>query len=216
MAIQLTYPIGRGYPTTQDYNAHVASAKRQGCCSKPATGCRCYYYGGIDWGCPMNTPVYAAADGVVEARVETSGYGKHIRLTHSGGYVTIYGHLSSLNRLTGNRVKQGDLIGYSGSTGNSTGPHLHFELRKNGVPEDPAPYLTDKPTPSEDWSDLPASPTVPLVEVTADPWVRIRKEPAGAIVGNLRTGRRVYALAYKQGWIQTEYGWVSADWLKKV
>lgn len=222
MAIKLIYPVGTGWVVTQTFADHVARAKRMGCCPKPGAGCNCYYYGGIDWGCPLGTPVYAAADGVVQYKRELGGYGEHVRLTHVDWYMTIYGHMSEVVRLTGDRVKQGDLLGYTGNTGNSTGPHLHFELRHNGIPEDPMPYLTAAPTPpepeqpAEDWSDLPKEPTAPLIEVISTEYLRVRKDPGGDVISWLRPSARFYALAYQDGWIRIEPGWISADWVKRV
>jgi murein DD-endopeptidase MepM/ murein hydrolase activator NlpD len=96
-------------------------------------------HNGIDYGLPERTPVMAAADGVVSrAELDTAtaansevGYGYHIRLGHPNGSMTIYGHLVKDGILvrTGQNVKMGELIGHSGNTGRSSGPHLHFELR---------------------------------------------------------------------------------------
>lgn len=142
--IKLLYPIPMGSIITQSYAQHVENARKHGWCSKPGTcPSGIYYYGGIDWGIPVGTQILAAMAGAaikVEDQGKT-GYGKHVRLQHDGGYITIYGHLSMFDAAVGDLVKAGDLIGRSGNTGNSSGPHLHFELRKNGVPENPAPYL---------------------------------------------------------------------------
>lgn len=143
--IQLLYPVPAGSIITQSYAQHVENARAHGWCSKPGTcPSGIYYYGGIDWGVPVGTPILAAMAGSaikVEDQGAKIGYGKHIRLQHDGGYITIYGHLSMYNVMVGKMVNAGEVIGWSGNTGNSTGPHLHFELRINGIPEDPAPYL---------------------------------------------------------------------------
>jgi murein DD-endopeptidase MepM/ murein hydrolase activator NlpD len=70
-----------------------------------------------------------------------TGYGKVIKIAHSNNIETIYGHCNSLNTKKNQNVKKGDIIGYVGSTGNSTGPHLHFEVRISGKPVDPSPYI---------------------------------------------------------------------------
>lgn len=88
---------------------------------------------GMDFTAPKGTPIYAAGDGVVvRADNSSSGFGKHIRIDHGYGYVSLYAHLSRYNVRKGKKVKRGDLIGFVGSTGRSQAPHLHYEIRKNG------------------------------------------------------------------------------------
>jgi murein DD-endopeptidase MepM/ murein hydrolase activator NlpD len=88
---------------------------------------------GMDFTAPRGTPVYASGDGVVtRADNRASGFGKHIRIDHGYGYVTLYAHLSRYNVKRGHKVKRGDLIGFVGSTGRSEAPHLHYEVRKDG------------------------------------------------------------------------------------
>jgi len=87
---------------------------------------------GIDFGVPIGTPVFAASDGVVEEARWAGGYGRWMKLKHSGGWETGYGHLSQWAVHAGAHVHQGEVIAYSGSTGESTGPHLHYEVIKNG------------------------------------------------------------------------------------
>ncbi|EDP97571.1 M23 family metallopeptidase [Kordia algicida OT-1] len=88
---------------------------------------------GMDFTAPRGTPVYASGDGVVvRADNSSSGFGKHIRIDHGYGYVSLYAHLSKYNVRKGRKVKRGDLIGFVGSTGRSQAPHLHYEIRKNG------------------------------------------------------------------------------------
>ena len=88
---------------------------------------------GMDFTAPKGTPIYASGDGVVKrADNNSSGYGKHIRIDHGYGYVTLYGHLSKYNIKRGQKVKRGDLIGFVGSTGRSEAPHLHYEVWKDG------------------------------------------------------------------------------------
>lgn len=95
---------------------------------------------GVDFAAPTGTPVYAAGDGVVERSGPYGGYGNYIRIRHDGTYKTAYAHLSKIHkraRRKGQRVRQGQVIGYVGSTGRSTGPHLHYEVHVNGTPRNP-------------------------------------------------------------------------------
>jgi len=87
---------------------------------------------GMDFTSPKGTPIYATGNGkVIRADSRATGFGKHIRIDHGFGYVTLYAHLSKYNVKKGKKVKRGDLIGYVGSTGRSQAPHLHYEVRYN-------------------------------------------------------------------------------------
>jgi murein DD-endopeptidase MepM/ murein hydrolase activator NlpD len=96
---------------------------------------------GIDFGAGMGTPIYAADDGEVLYGGWYGGYGKVVIIDHGNDVTTLYGHTSSFIVETGRRVRKGQLIAYVGSTGMSTGPHLHFEVRKNGTPINPMGFL---------------------------------------------------------------------------
>lgn len=96
---------------------------------------------GIDIAVPRGTPVSAPAEGVVTIRSRVGDYGNLIELDHGNGYTTRFGHLSKFNVEIGDRVQKGQVIGFVGSTGRSTGPHLHYEVRMNGTPVDPIGYL---------------------------------------------------------------------------
>ena len=101
-----------------------------------------HFHTGIDLVEPFGSPVYAADDGIVALVGNSSqGYGRYVVIAHSGGLDTLYGHLSTALVKIGQLVVQGQTIGLEGSTGNSTGPHLHFELRIKQQPIDPTPYL---------------------------------------------------------------------------
>ena len=88
---------------------------------------------GVDFAAPKGTPVYAAGDGVIEMKQRYKGYGKYIRIRHANGFKTAYGHMSKFNKIPAGRVKQWKIIGYVGSTGRSTGSHLHYEVLKNNI-----------------------------------------------------------------------------------
>jgi murein DD-endopeptidase MepM/ murein hydrolase activator NlpD len=94
---------------------------------------------GVDWAAPTGTPIYAAGNGVVEKVGWESGYGKFVLIRHNNGYESAYGHMSAFARATeeGKRVRQGQVIGFVGSTGLSTGSHVHYEIRVNGRFVDP-------------------------------------------------------------------------------
>ncbi len=96
---------------------------------------------GVDLAAPTGTPIRAAADGVVGRADWFSGYGLYVSLEHGGQIETRYGHMSRLNVAAGQAVRKGDIIGYVGTTGRSTGPHLHYEVRVAGEAVNPMPYL---------------------------------------------------------------------------
>jgi len=96
---------------------------------------------GLDIGALSGSPILAALDGVVSYSGWEQGYGNTITINHPNNIVTLYGHCSKLDVVIGQYVKKGDIIGAVGSTGNSTGPHLHFEVRVNGVAVNPTGYL---------------------------------------------------------------------------
>jgi murein DD-endopeptidase MepM/ murein hydrolase activator NlpD len=94
---------------------------------------------GVDWAAPLGTAIYASGNGTIDKVGWESGYGKYVRIKHSNGYETAYGHMTAFSRSTqpGARVRQGQVIGYVGSTGLSTGPHVHYEILVNGRFVDP-------------------------------------------------------------------------------
>jgi murein DD-endopeptidase MepM/ murein hydrolase activator NlpD len=109
---------------------------------EPPYGGYPHFHTGIDMVEPFGSPVFAADDGIVAlVGSSSSGYGNYVVIAHSGGLDTLYGHLSTAVVKVGQLVTQGQPIGLEGSSGNSTGPHLHFELRINQKPINPAPYL---------------------------------------------------------------------------
>ena len=95
------------------------------------------FHSGVDFGASWGTPIVAAADGQVVAAGWAGGYGRQVRIAHNGGLVTSYSHMSGIAAEPGSFVHAGQLIGYVGSSGLSTGPHLHFEVRRDGVAVNP-------------------------------------------------------------------------------
>jgi murein DD-endopeptidase MepM/ murein hydrolase activator NlpD len=99
------------------------------------------FHEGIDVAAQTGTPVVAPADGVVVKAGFMTGYGNMVEISHGYGIKTVYGHNSRLNVQAGQRIKRGDVISYVGDSGSSTGPHLHYEVRLNNLPVNPARYM---------------------------------------------------------------------------
>ena len=117
---------------------------------EPPLGPYKHFHTGIDLSAPLGTPVMAAADGVVVAVGHgPTGYGNFVVIAHGGGIMTLYGHLLVTQATVGQKVVRGQVIGLEGSTGYSTGPHLHFELRVYDQVTDPMPYF---PVPGTNWN----------------------------------------------------------------
>lgn len=100
-------------------------------------------HNGIDFGSGMNAPVYSAANGKVTLARYSRSFGNWVMVKHAKGYVSVYAHLNSFNIKAGTRLKKGEILGYTGSTGRSSGPHLHYEIRLDGTPVNPSGYLTE-------------------------------------------------------------------------
>lgn len=108
------------------------------------------FHGGLDFTAPQGTPIYATANGRVRfAGNSGSGYGNHVIIDHGYGYRTLYGHMYKITAKVGARVKRGEIIGYVGSTGKSTGPHCHYEVHKNGRRMDPVYFFYNDLTPEQ-------------------------------------------------------------------
>jgi len=108
------------------------------------------FHAGLDFTAPQGTPIYATADGVVkESDYNAGGYGNHVVINHGFGYETLYGHMVRIKARNGQKVKRGEVIGYVGSTGKSTGPHCHYEVHRNGQPVDPVYYFYNDLTPEQ-------------------------------------------------------------------
>lgn len=108
------------------------------------------FHAGLDFTAPQGTPIYASANGVVRIAAHLgTGYGNHVVINHGYGYETLYGHMFRIKAKAGQRVKRGEIIGYVGSTGKSTGPHCHYEVHKNGRPLDPVYFFYNDLTPEQ-------------------------------------------------------------------
>lgn len=203
--MKFLYPVPIGCVVTQTFAQHVHAARVNGWTN---------YNGGIDWAVASGTSLVAAQAGtVLAARRDATGYGNHVRVEHESPeepgvtYMTIYGHMMDFAVQPGDRVQAGQVIGRSDNTGNSTGPHLHFELRKDGVAIDPAPLLvatfkTESPEsgPVVEPEPGPAPrefPTLPRVRITSMVGLNIRQAagtgyplvgylPKGAVVDVMR------------------------------
>jgi murein DD-endopeptidase MepM/ murein hydrolase activator NlpD len=99
------------------------------------------FHSGIDIAAPYGSPVRAAADGDVTNAAMGSGYGREITIDHGHDVITVYGHLSAMIVVPGQHVSRGQVVGYVGRSGRSTGPHLHYEVRVHMVPVNPHKYL---------------------------------------------------------------------------
>ncbi len=129
--MKLIYPFDGTFPVTQCFGEKITDPKG---------------HSGIDYALYTGTPVRAAAAGTVRlAQRSESGYGNHIILRHDGNMQTVYAHLDTLLVTAGQEVACGQVIGTSGNSGNSTGPHLHFEVRTGRTPRavDPQPFLDE-------------------------------------------------------------------------
>ncbi len=105
---------------------------------------------GLDFAAPLGTPIYATGDGVInEASFDPGGYGNHVVIDHGYGYETLYGHMIRIKSHVGQHVKRGEVIGWVGSTGKSTGPHCHYEVIKNGDKIDPIHFFFNDLSPTD-------------------------------------------------------------------
>jgi murein DD-endopeptidase MepM/ murein hydrolase activator NlpD len=140
--LRLSWPM-RSFAVTQGFGPTTLVLE-------PPLGPYPHFHTGVDLAAPLGAPVMATADGVVVAVGHGAlGYGNYVVIAHGGGIATLYGHLLQTNATVGQRVVRGQVIGLEGSSGYSTGPHLHFELRVNNQVVDPMPYL---PVPGTNWN----------------------------------------------------------------
>ncbi len=200
--IDLKFPITQHFGTNpQDYEATNG-------------------HNGVDYGAPEGTFIKAAADGIVSrAELDTataanskSGYGYHVRLLHSDGSMTIYAHFKEDGILvtTGQNVKMGEVIGRSGNTGRSTGPHLHFELRRGvslNTSIDPEPFIVDEIPPDAGLFDVTVTPEGDFLNVRMGPSTergRVKILHSGDKV-------KVFGIAGKDAWLMTQEGYIKYD-----
>ena len=107
-------------------------------------------HAGLDFAAPQGTPIYATANGTVTVAGNTgNGYGNHVVINHGYGYETLYGHMVKVKARVGQQIKRGEVIGYVGSTGKSTGPHCHYEVHKNGQKIDPVYFFYNDLSPEQ-------------------------------------------------------------------
>lgn len=107
-------------------------------------------HAGLDFAAPQGTPIYATANGTVSlAGNKGNGYGNHVIINHGYGYQTLYGHMVKVKSSPGQKVSRGEVIGWVGSTGKSTGPHCHYEVHKNGNKIDPVYFFYNDLTPEQ-------------------------------------------------------------------
>jgi murein DD-endopeptidase MepM/ murein hydrolase activator NlpD len=107
-------------------------------------------HAGLDFTAPQGTPIYATGNGAVKlAGYNEGGYGNHVIINHGYGYETLYGHMLRIKARAGQKIKRGDIIGYVGSTGKSTGPHCHYEVHKNGQKLDPVYFFYNDLSPQQ-------------------------------------------------------------------
>lgn len=148
--IKMNMPVGPSFPLTSKFGPRT----------HPVTGQPGTMHKGVDFGAPTGTPIQAVADGTVTVAANQSGYGNVIYLDHGNGVTTRYAHLNSFNVRQGDTVKAGQQIATVGNTGMSTGPHLHFEVRKNNEAVDPMPYIKGNVA-------VPLGPSMPGVDAAA-------------------------------------------------
>lgn len=188
--IQLALPFNKMFPITQRFGEKITDPKG---------------HSGVDFALPKGTPVLAAADGVVKAvHWSQTGYGIHLILDHGGGVETIYAHLLTTSFPAGTAIQRGKPIALSGSSGNSTGPHLHFEVR--------IPLFEGAANDETDGAGRKWVVSVDRLNVRSGPSL------AYAVVGGLDRGEVVGELARREStWIRIGVNeWVAATYMNET
>ena len=166
--MNLRKPFNGNYPITQKFGDTYTSASHTG----------------IDYALPLGTPVLAAADGsVTTVGFEAGGFGNYVVITHPDGSESFYCHLQTVMVRRGDNIYTGISVGQSGSTGKSTGPHLHFEYRINGKPVNPEPFLASTPTVKPEIDADGDGLIITIVDIA-----NIRDTPNGKLIGTLSKG----------------------------
>lgn len=216
--MNLLRPVDKVYPISQGYG------------ERPNVYPSTNGHMGLDWACPPGTPICAAADGIVtRAELDTAtaanpgaGYGYHVRIRHDNGWTTIYGHLSQVQVKTGQKILSGEIIGLSGNTGFSTGPHLHFEVRTGESIQttiDPTSMIVNTPPPKE--------PIFTAKVLDEGKGLRVRSGPGTefGVLRNLAVGERVEVIGIAggdawlwigDGYIKYQAAWVAVERSKTV
>lgn len=207
----MRYPFDREYPITQEYGDNPGNYSRFGMVA----------HNGIDFGAPTGTNVYAVLPGTVErATFDDGGYGFYVQVKHADGLTSVYAHLSQVRVQPGVTVKEGQLLGQTGSTGNSTGPHLHFEVRRQGL-EGNGYHGAIDPRPLIDWpgqTEPEPAPTVVIrTGVVVVDVLNVRAGPGLGypIMAMLKRGDKVAPVELREMevWGMIEPGrWVALSW----
>lgn len=183
-------PFDGNYPVTQRFGEKITDPSG---------------HKGIDYALYLGTPVLAALDGkVVRTAHLATGYGTHVVLEHDGGLQTVYAHLSVVSVSIGESVREGQEIGRSGNTGNSTGAHLHFEVRRLGVPFDPEDLLF----PAEAFPAGSRRVVVPELYVRSGPgteYAIVDSLKQGTIVSGDKTSETVWLRIGPGRWAAVRY-----------
>lgn len=178
-------------------------------------------HNGVDYGTPMNTPVYAESVGVVvRTGFDADGYGIYVKIHYTAGYTAIYAHLGCRLTYTDSHVESGQIIGRTGSTGNSTGPHLHYEIRPDGEPTtngyngavDPVQFwerLEQEPRPTLRPGQVLHVPESYTLNLRAGPGVEF------PVLGTLAGGAPVEVMQERGDWVLGKLqAWVHRDYLE--
>lgn len=209
MAIKILAPyIRQDAPITQTFEQHRSRARARGWCSEPPCGGKVQYYGGLDVGIAYES-LRAPISGRVYTHRGSAGYGNYVRidaLIEGHAVNVILAHLSEIAVNTGDLLSVGDPVGVSGNSGNSTGPHLHLELRVDGTPVDPAPRLVwdpldvtigePRPLAGDAWRNVSLPSNLLKARVIAHPFLYLRSAPrtTGVILGHITPGEEVEVL----------------------
>lgn len=129
------------FPSGKPLQGDLKVSSRFGLRHNPFGGSNYEIHEGLDFSGPVGQPIYATAEGTVETAMNGNGYGNHVIIDHGYGYETLYAHMSDLAVDAGDQVQRGDLVGYLGNTGRSSGPHLHYGIYRQGKAVNPQYYL---------------------------------------------------------------------------